>query len=162
MMIQIGNETRERKPFMKNGDAMIERAILIADKDPAVRKQMADLCIEAGYQVVATNSAACVLRDILKGNVQVVLLGSEFDEFLAADLIPLLKMCNRDLMIILMADEFPLPLERKIRLEGIFYHALRPLDSQDREEIRLALQCAFEDSASRPVGGNARRLFGNH
>ena len=141
---------------------MIERAILIADKDPSVRKQMADLCIEAGYQVLATNSVACVLRDILKRNVQVVLLGSEFDELSVADLIPLLKMCNRDLTIILMSDEFPLPLERKIRLEGIFYHAMRPLDPQDREEIRLALQCAFEDSASKPNGVNVKRLISNH
>ncbi|BCA80783.1 response regulator [Desulfuromonas sp. AOP6] len=140
---------------------MMERAILIADKDPAVRKQMAALCIESGYQVVATNSAARVLRDILKRNVQVVLLGSEFDELAAADLIPLFKMLNRDLPIILMSNEVSLAMERRIRRDGIFYHALKPLDSRDREEIRLALKCAFEELENRLAGGHARKLSVN-
>jgi hypothetical protein len=34
---------------------------------------------------------------------------------------------------------------RKIRSEGIFYHALRPVSAEDREEIRLAVECAFKN-----------------
>ena len=71
------------------------RGLLIADKDLDCRKQMAELFIEAGYNVIVTNSAANALDGILKNTAQVVLLGSEFDELTAADLIPLLKQCNR-------------------------------------------------------------------
>lgn len=123
---------------------MVERVVLIADKELEARKQMAALCIEAGCQVVATNSAAFVLRDIMKRNIQVVLLGSEFDDLTAVDLIPLLKRCNRDLTIILVSnEEGSLPLTRKIREEGIFYHAMLPENDEDMDEIRLALECAF-------------------
>ena len=73
------------------------------------------------------------------------MLGSELDDFKAGDLVPLLKKCNRNLMIILIADNTPLPLIRKFRKEGIFYHALRPVEPADREEIRAVVECAFKN-----------------
>lgn len=120
------------------------QGLLIADEDLDSRKFMADLFIEAGYNVMVTNSAANVLYGILKKTAQVVLLSSEFDELTATDLIPLLKKCNRNLTIILVSNEMSLPLIRKLRKEGIFYHALKPVKPEDREEIRQAVKCAFE------------------
>ncbi len=109
--------------------------LLIADGDMDSRIHMAQLFIGAGYNVTVTNSAANVLYDILKRTAQVILLSSEFDELSAAEFIPLLKKCNRDLTIILVADEVSLPLMRKARREGIFYHALRPVHAGDSDEI---------------------------
>ena len=119
--------------------------LLIADQDVDCRKQMAEVFIEAGYNVIVTNSAANAMDGILKKTAQVVLLGSEFDELTAADLIPLLKQCNRNLTIILVAADTSLPLIRKLRNEGIFYHALKPVNGEDKEEIRQAVKCAFEN-----------------
>ncbi|MGD0845297.1 MAG: response regulator [Geobacteraceae bacterium] len=119
--------------------------LLIAHQDVECRKQMAELFIEAGYNVIVTNSAADALNGILKKSVQVVLLGSEFDELTAADLIPLLKKCNRRLTIILVSADTSLPLIRKLRSEGIFYHALKPVNGEDKEELRKAVACAFEN-----------------
>ena len=118
--------------------------LLIADQDVECRKQMAEMFIEAGYNVIVTNSAADALDGILKKSVQVVLLGSEFDQLKAAEMIPLLRQCNRDLTIILISADTSLPLHRKLRNEGIFYHALKPMNREDREEIRKAVECAFE------------------
>jgi len=120
------------------------QGLLIADEDLDSRKQMADLFIDAGYNVTVTNSAANVLYGILKKTAQVVLLSSEFDELTATDLIPLLKKCNRKLTIILVSNDLSLSLIRKLRKEGIFYHALKPVKPEDREEIRQAVKCAFE------------------
>lgn len=106
---------------------------------------MADMFIDAGYNVTVTNSAANALHGILKNTAQVILLGSEFDELTASDLIPLLKKCNRDLTIILVTNEISLPLIRKARKEGIFYHALKPARREDGDEIRQAVKCAFEN-----------------
>jgi DNA-binding NtrC family response regulator len=119
--------------------------ILIADQDVDLRKQMAELLIEAGYNVIVTNSAADALDGILKKSVQVVLLGSEFDKLKAAEIVPILKQCNRDLTIILISADTSLPLLRKLRGEGIFYHALKPMTGEDKEEIRRAVECAFEN-----------------
>jgi DNA-binding NtrC family response regulator len=119
--------------------------LLIADQDVECRKKMAEVLIEAGYNVIVTNSAANALDGILKKTAQVVLLGSEFDEMNAADLIPLLKQCNRNLTIILVTSDTSLPLIRKLRNEGIFYHALKPVNSADKEELRQAVKCAFDN-----------------
>lgn len=121
------------------------QGLLIADEDLDSRKSMADLFIEAGYNVMVTNSAANVLYGILKKTAQVVLLSSEFDELTATDLVPLLKKCDQNLTIILVSNEVSLPLMRKLRKEGIFYHALKPVKPEDREEIRQAVACAFEN-----------------
>lgn len=121
------------------------QGVLIADENIESRKVLADLCIEAGYNVTVTTTAANVLHGILKKSAQVVLLSGEFDELAAAELIPLLKKCSRDLTIILVSDETSLPIIRKMRKEGIFYHSLKPIDPADREELRQVVACAFEN-----------------
>jgi DNA-binding NtrC family response regulator len=120
--------------------------ILIADRDTAARRHIERLFVEAGYRVRTTESAATVLTDILKNKTHVILLGSDFDERItAADLIPVLKKCSKQLTIILVADEESLPAVRKIRQEGIFFHALKPVGGQGGEEIRQAVECAFKN-----------------
>ena len=122
---------------------MNTHGLLIADEDLTTRKQMAELFSDAGYQVSAPSSVADALVGILKKTAKVVLLSTRFDELLATELIPLLKQCNRDLSIILVASELPLALLRKARREGIFYHALKPVQPGDEEELREAVRCAF-------------------
>jgi len=118
--------------------------ILIAEEHPESRKVMADLCVEAGYSVTVTTSAAGVLQGILKKTAQVILLGSSFDELAATDLIPLFKKCCRNLTIILVSNEVSLPVIRKMRNEGIFYHLLRPVLPEDREELKQVINCALQ------------------
>ncbi|HTP63897.1 MAG TPA: response regulator [Geobacteraceae bacterium] len=120
------------------------RGLLIAVQDLECRKHMAQMLIEAGYNVIVTNSTADAVDGILKNAAQVVLLGSTFDEYTAAELLPLLKQCNPRVPIILVSADTSLPLMRKLRNEGIFYHALRPVNGEDKDEIRKAVQCAFE------------------
>jgi DNA-binding NtrC family response regulator len=122
--------------------------IMIADENLETRKVMADLCIEAGYSVTVTTTAASVLQGILKKTARVVLLGNTFDELAAADLIPLLKKCCRNLTIIVVSSDISLPAIRKLRNEGIFYHLLKPVRPEDREELKQVVACAFQSPKS--------------
>ncbi len=125
---------------------MKKPGILIADKDSETRRLLADILLKAGYRVKMTDSAADVLSEILRKNAHVILVGSDFDENVAAeDLIPLIKKCDRNLTIILVSDEKSLPIVRRIRQEGIFFHALKPVTAGDRDEIRQAVECAFKN-----------------
>ncbi len=133
---------------------MDERGIIIADRDNEYRAQIADFFRQAGYQVETTDSAVHVFCSILEKKIPVLLLGENFDAKLAsADLIPLLKRCNRQLAIILVSDTMPLPLIRKIRTEGIFYHALKPVGPMDREELQQAVECAFKKGRQKEATG---------
>jgi FixJ family two-component response regulator len=86
-----------------------------------------------------------VICNILKKKTPVVLLGSDFDKKVGLiELVQLLKKCNRHLAVILVSDESSLPMVRQIREEGVFYHALRPVTSEDHEEIRQVVDCALK------------------
>jgi DNA-binding NtrC family response regulator len=127
--------------------AMEERSILIADKDTNFLREISEFFKGAGYAVATTDSAASVICDILKKNVPVLLLGSDFDKKIGLpQLLHLLKKCNRHLAVIMVSDEASLPMVRTIRGEGIFYHALRPVTEDDREEIKQAVECALKAS----------------
>ena len=127
--------------------------LLVVDKNVNARKEIASILIEAGYDVMVTDSAVKAMQNVLNNNDQILLLGSELDEMNSAELVPLLKHCNRKLAIILVADETPLALMRKVRKLGIFYHALRPFESEGREAIRQVVKCAIN---------NLLRAPGNH
>ncbi len=133
------------------------RLLLIADEDVQTRDCMAQLFGSTEYEVVAAHTVDAVMRDVLKREAQVLLLGNTFDDIPAGDLIPILKKCNQNLTIILVSNEESLPLLRKLRREGIFYHALKPSAVEDREELLQAVKCAFEIvSGQAPPSGAAQ------
>lgn len=126
------------------------RMLIIADEDIKSREQVMELFGDTEYQVVAPDSVDLVMKDVLKKEAPVVLLGNMFDDMLAGDLIPILKKCNKNLTIILVSNEESLPLLRKLRREGIFYHALKPAEKEDREELLQAVRCAFANITGVP------------
>lgn len=140
-LIQTGSTRTSVEHRTGKGVAM--QGILIADKD---MDRVAKLLGEEGYSVTVTDSVSHVLEGILKRLVKVVLLGSELDEIPAAELIPLLKKCNRKIEIILVAGESSLSQMRKVRNEGIYYHALKSNDPEDADELRLAVHGAMSSA----------------
>lgn len=143
--------------------------LLIADRDEETRRRIAGYFSGSEYSVIEADSVDVVLRDVLKKEARVILLGSEFDGLSAMEMIPLLKKCNQNLTIIFISNEESLPLIRRLRQEGIFYHALKPVNSDDREEIKQVVHCAFHKSTDgklskkRPAGevqsGDAPEMF---
>ena len=123
----------------------VMQGLLIANEDRDSRDRLAELFSEDEIHVEATDSVVNGLEGILNKTIQVVVLGGNFDETHVAKLVPLLKKCNRYLSIILISDEISINLLRRIRKEGIFYHALKPAGDEGREEIRQAVHCAFRN-----------------
>ncbi len=121
------------------------QGLLIANKNRTERDQLSAVFSEEGYQITATATVADGLGKILDKQVQVIVLAGEFDEQHIAKLVPLLKKCNRHLSIILMTEEIPLELLRRVRKEGIFYHAVGEVG---QNEIRQAVSCAFKTYAA--------------
>ncbi len=128
--------------------------LLIADRDEETRRRIAGFFNGTEYRVIEADSVDIVLRDVLKRDARVILLGSEFDGLSAMKIIPLLKRCNQNLTIILISNEESPALIRRFRREGIFYHALKPVNGDDREEIRQVVRCAFHNSSERIISQN--------
>ncbi|MBN2332578.1 MAG: response regulator [Deltaproteobacteria bacterium] len=123
--------------------------LLIADRDEETRSRIVGFFNGSEYKVIEADSVDVVLRNILKKEASVILLGSEFDGLKAMEIIPLLKRCNQKLTIILISNEESLSLIRRFRKEGIFYHALKPVNGDDRDELRQVVQCAFHNTTDR-------------
>ena len=121
----------------------------IADRDKENRRHIVGFFSGSEYRVIEADSMGVVLRNVLKRETRVILLGSEFDGLSAMEIIPLLKRCNQNLTIILISNVESPALIRRVRKERIFYHALKPVNGDDREEIRQVVQCAFHNSTNR-------------
>jgi len=121
--------------------------LLIANKNQQSREQLATLFDPNEYQITKADSVANALEGIINKEIQVVVIDGHYDEQNIVKLIPLLKKCNRNISIILVSDEMPIELERRIRKEGIFYHALRTAGEDNGEEIRQAVSYAFKKYA---------------
>ena len=135
---------------------MNDRGILIADADTRLRGEMADFFSSRGYMVETSDSAVHAFCSILQKKIPVLLLGSEFDRSISpAELVRLLKMCNRHLAIIVVSEKMLLPQERRMRENGIFYHALKPGNPGDTGEIGEAVECAFRTISRSPNGVEA-------
>lgn len=134
------------KPLTRNGDThMKARKILIADKDIAARKQMAEFFENSHFEVETTASAAYAIAKIVQKHEPIVILGDSFEEKIAAiDVIALMRKCNKNLRIILVSDDSSLETLRRIREDGIFFHALKPRSQEDNEELCSAVECAVE------------------
>ncbi len=128
---------------------MNSQRILIVDRNSATSARMAESFVRSGYEVETTASAADVVNKVMQKEAGLILLGDEFDESVpVTDLVRILKRCDQDLSIILIADEVSPSQERCVRREGIFYHALRPVCREDTDEIQLAVECAFNHATN--------------
>lgn len=132
--------------------------ILIADRNSATCAQMAESFVRSGYHVETTSSAADVINKVMQKQTGLVLLGDEFNESVpVTELVRILRNCDEELNIILVADEVSPCQERRVRKEGIFYHALRPVNTEDTDEICLAVECAFNNATH--TGASARHGY---
>ena len=129
--------------------------LLIADDDTRSRARLGSVLLEAGYDVLTTDSASQVLEVILKKVAHVLIIGKQVDGLSATDLLPVLTKCKTDLKVILVSEDVSLPVMRRLRRDGIFYHLLRSPEGEDPEELREVVRCAFRNLEQRQSAGGA-------
>jgi DNA-binding NtrC family response regulator len=123
---------------------MYARKVMIVDRDVSAQKKMAEFFEKSNYEVTTTASAAYAIAQIVRKNQPIVILGDSFEEKIAAvDVIALMRRCNKDLRIILVSDDSSLETLRRIREDGIFYHALKPVNQEDNEELISVVEYAL-------------------
>jgi len=135
-----------RTTLSRNGVTDIKaRKILIADRNKAVRYELAAFFENSHYEVQTTASAAYAIAKIVQGNEPIVILGEVFEETIApVDVVALMRKCNKNLRIILVSDDSSLETLKQVREDEIFYHALKPHYQEDNEELRSVVEYAFE------------------
>jgi len=120
---------------------MKSKTILIAYQDDLWAKSLSTFFHGIGYRVEVVRILSEMIRKVRNGNIDVVLLDDEIEGVRACDVVALLKRINPRIQVIMISSEESLDLARRLRGAGIFYQAMKPVDL---EEIRSAVECAFE------------------
>ena len=120
---------------------MKSKKILIAYQDDLGGRSLSTYFNGLGYKVETARMLSEIIRKVRNGNLHVVLLDDEIEGLKACDVVSLLKKVNSKIQIVMISSEESLSIVRLLRGAGIFYQAMKPVDL---EEIKSAVQCAFE------------------
>jgi len=120
---------------------MQHKKILIAYQDDLWVRSLATYFHGQGYRVETAKALSEMIKKVRNGQHQVLLLDDEIEGLKACDVVSLLKKVNSRIQVIMISSEESLGPVRRLRGAGIFYQAMKPVDM---EEIRSAVQCAFE------------------
>lgn len=120
---------------------MKSKTILVAYQDDLTARALITHLHRMGYRVETARLVSDMIRRVRNGNIQVLLLDDEIEGVKAWDLVPVFKKINSRVQVIVISSEESIGLVKRLRGTGIFYQAMKPADL---EEIRSAVECAFE------------------
>ena len=121
--------------------AVIEmKKILVVYQDDVWARSLAADFSAVGFKIETTALLSDMIRKVRTGDFAVALLDDEIEGIRACDVISLLKKIDWRLQVIVVSSAESLGVVRRLRGEGIFYQAMKPVDL---DEIRSAVECAF-------------------
>jgi len=120
---------------------MEEKIILIASEDEPFGEYLYHQLSGSGWTLSQARGVSDLLRKLRLGEVQVLLLDGNLEGIPCYDLISLLKKINSYVPIIALVEDSSLEMSKRLRKEGIFFLALKPIDPA---EIRTAVGDAIK------------------
>jgi len=128
---------------------MKSKRVLIAYRDDLWARSLSTFFHGIGYRVETAIMVSEMIRRVQNKNIHVILLDDEIEGVMACDLVPLFKKINDKIQVVVISSEASLGLVKRLRGAGIFYQAMKPVDL---EEIRSAVECAFEKIERESLG----------
>lgn len=107
--------------------------VLICDQDRSSADSIKTFLIGCGYTIEVSNVGSRAVQKLLSRPFGVVMLGVHDAE--ALEMIPVIHQIDRELPIVAIGDEESLEMERKVRLEKVFYYMVRPVDLDELKEV---------------------------
>ncbi len=115
--------------------------ILIASSDEPMSEYLYHQLADFHWTILRATMVSELLRRVRSGEADVVILDSEMEGIPSYDLLPLIKKINARLPVIALSESSSVEVAIRVRQEGIFFQALKPVDPG---EIRLAVGDAMK------------------
>ena len=115
---------------------MEEGNVLIATNDEPFGEYLYHQINGLGWTVSRTGMFSELLRKLKEEEADILLLDSSLEGIPSFDLLPLIKKSNPGLPVIALSDDSSLEMSKRVRLQGIFFLAMKPIDPA---EIRTAV-----------------------
>ena len=120
---------------------MDEGIVLIASSDEPFGEYIYHQLVTLGRTISRANLVSDLLRKVREEKIDILLLDDNLEGIPPYDLIPLVKRINSRLPIIALSEDSSLEMSKKVRLQGIFFLAMKPIDPA---EIRAAVGDAIK------------------
>ena len=115
---------------------MEEGNVLIAMNDEPLGEYLYHQINGLGWTVSRTRTFSELLKRIKEEEADILILDSSLEGIASSDLLPLIKKSNPALPVIALSDDSSLEMSKRVRLQGIFFLAMKPIDPA---EIRTAV-----------------------
>ena len=108
--------------------------VLICDRDSDFAKWLGEYLEECAYGVEIADVGTKGVQRLLSDPVGVVVLGVKPDDTEGLEMIPVIHQIDQGLPIVAVGSEESLEMERKVRLENVFYYTVQPVDLEEVKE----------------------------
>ncbi len=115
--------------------------VLICDRDRSFAESLEEVLGEWGYTVEISDVGSRAVQKLLAGSCGMVVLGVQEGDQDGVEMIPLVHQISRDLPVVVVGDGGSLEMERRVRLEKVFYYMVQPVDFDEMKQVvQRALQ----------------------
>jgi NADH-quinone oxidoreductase subunit E len=115
---------------------MEEGNVLIATNDEPLGEYLYHQINGLGWTISRTGTFSELLRKLKEEEADILVLDSSLEGIPSFDLLPLIKKSNPGLPVIALSDDSSVEMSKRVRLQGIFFLAMKPIDPA---EIRTAV-----------------------
>jgi NADH-quinone oxidoreductase subunit E len=122
-------------------EKMEEGNVLIVTTDEPFGEYLYHQLNDPGWAISRAGGVSELLMKVRGGEGDVLLLDSSVEGVPSYDLISLIKKINSRLPIIALCEDSSLEMSKRVRLEGIFFLAMKPIDPA---EVRAAVGDALK------------------
>jgi DNA-binding NtrC family response regulator len=120
--------------------------VLIYARDGALIRSLQTSLTGCGYHVETSDAFSQTVQKLLSTQFGVLVLGVYIDDAESLEMIALAHQIDAQLPIVTIGDRESLQMERKVRLEKVFYYMVQPID---RHEVETAVHQALEKGGRR-------------
>jgi len=114
--------------FPREEKEMEEGTVLIASNDEPLAEYLYHQLNDLGWTISRTGRFSELLRRVKEGEADVLILDSQIEGIPADELIPLIKKNSPGLPLIALTDDPSVEMSKRVRLQGIFFLAMKPID----------------------------------
>ena len=114
---------------------MEEGTILIASSDEPLAEYLYHQLNGLGWNVSRLTGVSDLIHQVKEREDRILILDCTLEGIPGFDLLPLIKKTNPGLPVISLGEDSSLESSKRVRLQGIFFLAMKPIDP---EEIRAA------------------------
>jgi DNA-binding response OmpR family regulator len=114
--------------------------ILICNRDADLNTQLAEILRENNYRLDFISGTTEVLKKILTGRYDAIILELDMDTEMGVETIPIINQIDNTLPIITITNQDSVETQRQVRRGKIFYYLVKPISG---EEIKSALEYAI-------------------